>query len=139
MGFAEAGIAATNASDEMVKQAEFTQLAVNAIAITAGDQAEVVVAREKGEHAASARQEFRSVTSVVRAPDLVRGIVFGARQICSAIYVVPVRGIMLLEFGDTPWNLHFGEHRQICGGVGGVGIEQSAVPIEEDALQRGFG
>ena len=79
------------------------------------------------------------MTSVVHAPGLVRGSVFGARQICSAIYVVPVRRIVLFEFGDAPWDLHFGEHGEIRGGIGGVGIEQSAVPIEEDALQRGFG
>jgi hypothetical protein len=34
--------------------------------------------------------------------------------------------------------LHFGKHGEVGGGVGGVGIEEGAVPVEEDAAEAWF-
>ncbi len=54
MRFAEAGIAAADAGGEVVPEAKITELAVDAVAVTAGDQAKIVTAGKLGEHAASA-------------------------------------------------------------------------------------
>ncbi len=72
---------------------------------------------------------------VMEAPDLVGGIPFCAWEIGGAIDVIPVGGIVLFEFRKAPGNLHFAEHGEVRGGVGGVRVEEGAVPVEEDAAE----
>jgi len=43
---------------------------------------------------------------------------------------------MLFEFGEAPGNLHFLEHGEVGAGVRGVGVEERAVPVEEDTFER---
>jgi hypothetical protein len=133
--FTKASVAAADAGGEAVPEFKFMELTVDAVAVAAGDQAESVVAGEMGEHAASAGNKLGTVVGVVFAPDLVGGVPFVAREICGAINVVPVGGIVLFEFGEAPGDLHFAEHSEVGGGVCGVGIEESSVPVEEDAAE----
>lgn len=135
VGFTKASVAAADAGGEAVPEFKFMELTVDAVAVAAGDQAEGVVAGEMGEHAASAGEKLGTVVGVVFAPDLVGGVPLIAREICGAINVVPVGGIVLFEFGDAPGDLHFSEHSEVGGGVCGVGVEESAVPVEEDAAK----
>ena len=44
----------------------------------------------------------------------------------------------MLKFGYAPGDLHFGKHGEVGGGVGGVGVEEGAVPVEEDAAEAWF-
>src|SRR5258707_4847497 len=134
MGFAETGIAAANACGEVIPEIEFAQLAVNAAAISAGDQAESVAAVQLSKDAARAGQEFGAMFGVLFPPDLGGSGPLGARQVLGLIDVIPVWRILLLEFGYTPGDLHFSEHGEVGGGVGGVGVEEGAVPVEEDAF-----
>src|ERR1700757_4094685 len=99
MRFAEAGIAAADAGGEMIPEFELPELAVNTVAVAAGDQAESVPACQLSKDAASAGQEFGAMFGVVFAPDLVGGVPLGARQIRCLIDVIPVGGIVLLELG----------------------------------------
>src|SRR5258708_39728587 len=55
--FAEASIAAADASGEVIPEAKITELAVDAVAGTAGDQAEIGFAGKVREHAAGAGGE----------------------------------------------------------------------------------
>jgi len=135
MGFAKPGIAAADAGSEVIPEIEFAQLPVNTFAISAGDQAESVAAGQLGQDAAGAGQEFGAMFGVMFAPDSVGGVPLGARQIRGSINVVPVGRIVLLELGHAPGDVHFGEHGEVGGGVGGVGVEECAVPVEENAFE----
>jgi hypothetical protein len=136
MGFAQARVAATDAGREVIPEFEFVELAVDAVAVAAGDQTQGVAASKLLEDATCAGQKFWAMFGVVLAPDLIGSVVFGAGKIGGAIDVVPVGGTMLFEFGEAPGNLHFSEHGEVGGGVRGVGVEESAVPVEEDAFER---
>jgi len=76
------------------------------------------------------------MAKVVKAPDFVGGVPLGAGEICGAIDVVPVGRVVLFEFGEAPGDLHLFEHGEVGCGVRGVGVEERAVPVEEDAAQR---
>ena len=90
MGFAQAGVAAADVGGEAIPEFEFAELAMNAIAVTAGDQTEGVDASKLPEDATCAGQEFWAMFGVVLAPDLICGVVLGAGEIRGAIDVVPV-------------------------------------------------
>ena len=90
MWFAEAGIAAADAGSELVPEMEFAQLAMDAVAITTGDEAKSVTACEQGQHAARAAKKLWAMAHVVLAPDLVGGAPFRTVEIRGAIDVVPV-------------------------------------------------
>src|ERR1700758_449103 len=99
MRLAQAGIAAADAGGEMIPEVEFVQLAMNAVAISAGDKAESVAARQLSEDAAGASQEFGTMFGVMFAPGLVGGVPLSAWEVGGLIDAVPVWGIVLLEFG----------------------------------------
>src|SRR5260221_7138598 len=119
MRFAEASVAAADERGEAVPQLKFAKLAMDAVAIAAGDEAQSVAASELGEDAACAGEKLGAMVGVVFAPDFVGGVPFIAREICGAIDVVPVGGIVMFKFGDAPGDLHFAEHGQVGGGVCG--------------------
>ena len=75
------------------------------------------------------------MAAVAEAPGLVGGVPFGARKLGGAVDVVPVGRIVPFEFGDAPGNLHFAKHGEVSGGIGGVGVKESAVPVEQDASE----
>lgn len=135
MGFAQAGVTATDARGEVIPQLKFAELAVDAVAVAAGDEAEGVAASELREDAASSGKKLGAVMGIMLAPDFVSGVPLVAREIRGAIDVVPVGGIVFLEFGEAPGNLHGRKHGEVGGSVGGVGVEECAVPIEEDAAK----
>src|SRR6202022_3903985 len=71
---------------------------------------------------------------VLLAPG-ARGVIpASARQFGGAIDAIPVRRVMAGEVLQSPGNAHFAEHGEIGGGICAVGIEERAVPVEEDAL-----
>ena len=70
---------------------------------------------------------------VLFAPGAVGVVPASARQFCGAIDAIPVGRIVASEIVERPGNAHFAEHGEIGGGIGVVGIEESAVPVEEDA------
>jgi hypothetical protein len=49
-----------------------------------------------------------------------------------AIYLIPIGRITALEFLNSPFDSHRVEHGEVGSRVSGVGIEQRAVPIEQD-------
>ena len=136
MGFAKAGVAAADVGGEVVPQSEVAELAVDAVAIAAGDQAEDVAAGELRKDAARTGEQLRPMVGVMLAPNLVGSAVFCAREVGGAIDVVPVWRVVGFEFGKTPGNIQFTEHGEVGGGVGRVGVEQGAIPIEQDATER---
>ncbi len=135
MRFAEAGIAAADAGGKAIPEFEFPQLAVNPLAVAAGHETESVMARQLSQDPARAWEEFWTMAGVVFAPDLIGSVPLGAGEIRGAIDVIPVGRIVLLEFCYAPGDLHFFKHGQVGGGIGGVGVEECAVPVEEDAVE----
>jgi hypothetical protein len=71
---------------------------------------------------------------VLLAPGAIGVIPTGAGQFGGAIDAIPVGGIVAGEVVEGPGNAHFAEHGEIGGGIGTIGIEERAVPIEKDAL-----
>src|SRR2546430_14038965 len=111
---------------------------MDAVAVAAGDEAEVVVSAESRENATRASDEFWIVFGVILAPDLVGGGPFVFRKFGGAIDAIPIRRIVLFEFGEAPRNAHGAEHGEVGGSVGGMGVEERAVPIEENAFEGGI-
>jgi hypothetical protein len=134
-GVCEAGYRRCRRGQRSDPRDRIRALPVNTFAISAGDQAESVAAGQLGQDAAGAGQEFGAMFGVMFAPDSVGGVPLGARQIRGSINVVPVGRIVLLELGHAPGDVHFGEHGEVGGGVGGVGVEECAVPVEENAFE----
>ena len=90
MRFAKASITAADESGEAVPEFEFAQLAVNTVAVTAGDETESVTARQLSKNAACAGEEPGAMLGVVFAPDLIGSVPAHAREVRCAIHVVPV-------------------------------------------------
>src|SRR5882672_7504826 len=111
---------------------------MDAVAVAAGDEAEVVMRAETRENATGAGDEFWILLAVVFAPDLIGGGPFVFGKLCGALDAIPVRRIVLFEFGEAPRNAHGAEHGEVGGSVGGEGVEERAVPIEEDAFEGGI-
>src|SRR5256885_7345767 len=108
---------------------------MNAAAIAAGDEAEVMMSADACENAAGPGDELWIVFGVTLAPDLVGGGPFVFGKFCGAVDAIPVWRIVLFEFGEAPRNFHGAEHGEVGGSVGGMGVEERAVPIEEDAAK----
>src|SRR5213082_3397197 len=108
------------------------------LAVSVGDEGEVVMSAEAGENSASDGDELWTVFGVILAPDLVGGGPFVFGKFGGAIDAIPVRRIVLFEFGEAPGNAHGAEHGEVGGSVGGVGVEERAVPIEEVAFESGI-
>jgi hypothetical protein len=70
---------------------------------------------------------------VLFAPSAVGVVPSSARQLGGAIDAIPIGGIMAGEVFQGPRDAHFAEHGEIRGGIGAIGVEESAVPVEEDA------
>src|SRR3954467_9390090 len=87
-----------------------------------------------GEHGAHTCQKTRTVLGVVPAPETVGVVPASARQFGGAIDAVPVWGIVTRKVLKTPRDAHFAKHGEISRGVGLVGVEERAVPVEEHAL-----
>src|SRR2546421_3292075 len=102
---------------------------MDAVAVAAGDKAEVVMRAETRENAASASDELRIVFGVIFTPDLVGGGPFVFGKFCGAIDAIPVWRIVQFEFGEAPGNVHGAEHGEVGGSVCGMGVEERAVPI----------
>jgi hypothetical protein len=139
MRFAQASVAAADARGKKAPEREVAQLAVDTIAVAAGDQTESVAPPEISENATGAGEEFRAMAGVVFAPESVGEIEFGARDACGAVDVVPVGRVVGRELRESPRNFQCAEHGEVGGGIGGVGIEEGAVPIEEDATEGAGG
>src|SRR5437867_11045107 len=82
--------------------------------------------------------QLRPMRCIVRAPDAVRVIPALPGQPCSAINLIPVRGIVFFEFLEPPRDAHLLEHCQIRRGVGLVRIDERAIPVEENSFDGVF-
>src|SRR5260370_33180924 len=71
---------------------------------------------------------------MVFAAGAIRVVRAGAWQFGGAVDAIPVRGIVAGEIVEGPRDAHLAEHGQVGGGIGAVGVEERAVPIEEDTL-----
>src|SRR5215472_13443756 len=94
-----------------------------------------MMARDASENAADSGNESWTMICVLLAPGAIGGIPASTRQLCGAINAVPVRGIILGKLLEAPRNAHFTKHCEIGGRIGGIGVEECAIPIEEHTLE----
>src|SRR6266436_1018911 len=78
--------------------------------------------------------QFRPILCIVRAPGAVRVFPALPGQPRSAINLIPIGGVVFFEFLESPRDAHLLEHSQIRRGVGAVGIDERAVPVEENSF-----
>src|SRR5437879_9673836 len=83
---------------------------------------------------ARTRNQLRPVLGIVRAPRAVRICPAPRRQPRSAIDLIPVRRIIFLELFNPPRDAHLLEHRQVRGSIGVIGIDECAIPVEENSF-----
>src|SRR5260370_7063236 len=76
---------------------------------------------------------------MVRAAGAVRGSRVLPRQAGGAINLIPVRRIVFFKFREPPRDAHLLEHCQIRRGVSVVGIDERAIPVEENSFNGVFG
>src|ERR1700730_14892790 len=126
------------ASLKRIGKAKFAELAKHAVAVTAGHQAQLVAAAHGGKDLKSASDQLCTESLILFTSRRVSVEEEPISAEWGDVDVVPVRGVMLAELVQTPDDSHFVEHRQVGGGIGVEGIEQSAVPIEEDAFDLVF-
>ena len=111
---------------------------MDAVAISAGDQAEAIAARHGGENFARAGDQLGAKRGIMFAPRGVGGVPMVFGQTGGAVHVIPVGRIVFGELVDAPGDAHFAEHGEIRGRIGVERIEQRAVPIEQHAFDFGF-
>src|SRR6266404_7698808 len=91
------------------------------------------------EDSARTGDQLRPMLCIVRAPGAVRVIPVLPWQPCGAINLIPVGGIIFFKFWEPPRDAHLLEHCQIRRGVGVVGIDERAIPVEENSFNGVFG
>ena len=82
--------------------------------------------------AARACEQRRVFQFVGAHPEAIGFEPFGAREHCGAVNAQPIGRIVLREFALGPVDTHSMKHPEIGAEVGFVGIQERAVPVEED-------
>src|SRR5208282_1914782 len=98
MRFALCGVLTANARGKIAGELEFAELAANALAISAGDDAEIEFPGEEADDPACASKQRRVFEFVGASPEAVRFDPFGAGELGSTVNAQPIGGIVLREF-----------------------------------------
>ena len=123
---------AAHTCGEVISERKFPDLAANSRAIAAADNAELEFCRERAQDASGAGQQRRPFDFVGSSPETVGIQPLRARKLRRAIDAEPIRGIMRGDFTFGPVDVQGAEHGKISANVGGVGIEQRAIPVEKN-------
>ena len=91
-----------NNNTNFVRSMVAGRVAVHAVAISAGDQAEAIAARHGGEHSTRAGNQFRAKRGIMLAPRGVGGVPRGFAQTGGAGHVLPVGRMMFRELVEAP-------------------------------------
>src|SRR5580704_8003254 len=130
------GVFAANTGGKIAGELELAELAANTLAVSAGDDAQVVFLSEEADYAARACEQRRVFLFVSAHPETVGFEPFGAREHRGAVNAQPIGGIVLCEFALGPVDAQSLKHREVGAEVGLVGIQERAVPIEKDCARR---
>src|SRR6266446_7032820 len=132
------GVSAANARRKKRCQTKLAQLTGDAVAIATGDQAKRMSIAQSSQDAARPRDQLRPVLCIVSAPRAVRIFPALPRQPGGAINLIPIRRVVFLKLLEPPRDTHLLEHGQVRGCVGVVGINEGAIPIEENSFNAMF-
>jgi hypothetical protein len=114
---------------------ELAELAPDARAVAAGDDAEIKFLGEEPDDAARAREQRRVFQFVGAGPEAVGFDPLGAWESSGAINPQPVGGLVLRELALGPPDAQRSKHGEIGAQVGLVGIQECAIPVEEDGAR----
>ena len=131
MRFALRGVFAANTCGKIVDELEFAELAANARAVSAGNDAEFKFSGQDPNDVARAGEQRGFFKFVGAGPKAIGFDPFGARKLSGAVNTQPIRGIVQRQFALGPVDAESVKHREISAEVGFVGIQERAVPIEE--------
>ena len=125
-------VLAENERGENLAESERIDLLANTVAAPAGNKPEPESSRQALNHLPGAGKQFRTLAAICGAPKPVGFSPLFPRNPRRAIDLIPVRTIVAPEFGFAPIDFERAKHGDVSASVGGVRIEQSAIPIEQD-------
>ncbi len=117
---------------EKFSKSKFGNLLADAVAASAGHQTQTELSRQRTHHATRARQQFRTLRAIRRAPKPASLPPFRPWHSRRAVDLIPVWAVVPLEFGFAPFDPQRTKHRHVRPRIRGVRIEKRAVPIEQN-------
>ena len=126
------GILTAHARRKTVREAKRPQLRPHAITASTGYDAQCKTLRERANYASRPRQQPRPLGKIRRAPQAIRLGPTRPRHLRGSIYLIPVRGVAAFELVEPPSDFERAKHREVGTRIGGIGIEQRPVPIQQD-------
>jgi len=132
MRFASRCVFAIDACRKIIAELQLAKLFADPIATAARDNAKRKLTSERADHGASTGQKQRSLLAIGAPPKTVRALPGSARNLRRAVDLIPVGTVDALEIGDVPINFESAKHCEVCANIRRVGVEQGAVPIEQD-------
>jgi len=105
---------------------------MDARAVSACDQAQDEMFIQEAQDASRARKQSWILLFVGEPPQAVGPLPMNARNFCSAVNAIPIGGIVAVNFASGPRNAERPKHREISARIGGVGIEERAIPVKKD-------
>jgi len=126
------GVFTANTGGKIAGELELAELAANARTVSTGDNAEVKFSGEEPDDATRAREQRRIFELVGAGPQAVGFDPFGTRELRGTINTQPIGGVVLRKVALGPIDSQGVKHGEIGVEVGVVGVQERAVPIEED-------
>lgn len=121
-----------DAREEELPQSQTPELPEHTPAVAAGNQGQGEGTTQPGEDTPRVGQQARIFSPVSGGPQPVGSIPLRSRNSCGPVDAVPVGGIMAIELFIRKIDSKGAEHRSIGPEVRAEGIQQRAVPVQED-------
>jgi hypothetical protein len=132
MGLAFGSVLAANTCRKIACKFELAELTANALAISTCDDAKIKFLSQETEDAARAWEQRRIFEFVGAGPEAAGLHPFGTREQGCTVNAQPIGGIVQREFALGPMDAQGVKHGEIGAEIGLVGIQQRAIPIEQD-------
>jgi hypothetical protein len=139
MWFALGNIIAANTHIEIAFESEVPDLLCDSPAAPARYNSELKIPVQPSNRQPYIRQQRRILSLVGAHPQPVGHRPLPPRDSRSAIHAVPVRRVMPREVALAPGNPERGKHARVSGAISGKGVEQRAVPVKENQVDRTAG
>jgi hypothetical protein len=117
---------------EVFRELEFAELLPDAPAASAGHKPQTKLSNERVHHRSRAGQQGRAFRAVRRSPKPVGSRPIRTRNPRSSIDPIPIGRIVPVDLGRPPVDSDAAKHGEVGTLIGRVGIEQGAVPVQQD-------
>ena len=135
MRFFLRSILAANTRAEILGKIKIAELPADSAAIPAGNNGEIESASKQPHDASRAGHKFWVLLRIGAGPKPVGFAPLRTRDTCRSIDAIPVGRIVAREFLHAPVDPESTKHGEISARIGGVRVEERAVPVEEDGAR----